>query len=161
MLQSAEDNGGVVKVDNIVDVKRAPWWSSWISPITTLWHSFFGLVQTPAALPIRRFNSRLLFIVPVKSTKFRVPVNKRLSLTDGPGMHGDKAIDEGTYAEADPSEHFARSGADASGTRSDLVITDLWTERSSGNQWDTIGWGQYRMLVAVSKNAGNKDGQRM
>lgn len=162
VLQSAEDNGGVVKVDNIVDVKRAPWWSSWISPITTLWHSFFGLVQTPAALAADPSIQQQVAVYRTGQVyEIQGTGKQAVILTDGPGMHGDKAIDEGTYAEADPSETFApAAGADASGTRSDLVITDLWTERSSKNQWNTIGWGDTVCFVAVSKNLGNKDVSR-
>ena len=162
VLQSAEDNGGVVKVDNIVDVKRAPWWSSWISPITTLWHSFFGLVQTPAALAADPSIQQQVAVYRTGQVyEIQGTGKQAVILTDGPGMHGDKAIDEGAYAEADPSETFApATGTDASGTRSDLVITDLWTERSSENQWDTIGWGDTVCFVAVSKNLGNKDVSR-
>lgn len=162
-LQSAENNSGVVKVDDIVDVKKAPWWSSWISPLTSLWHSLFGLAQTPTALAADPLVQQQLTVYRTGEVYEIQGTNRQVVvLTDGPGMHGDKAIDWNAYAETDPTgEVFSPAvGANADGKRSDLVVTKLWTERSSGHVWDTIGWGDTVCFVAESKNAGNKDVSR-
>lgn len=161
-LQSARDNGGVVKVSDIVSVEKAPWWSSWLSFLFSRLDSLFSLVQTPAALAADPSVQRDLVVhnagevYEIKGTNKRVVI-----LTDGPGMNGDKAIDLGSYAEADPAETFAPiTGNNASGKQSDLVVTKLWTERSSGHVWNTIGFGDTVCMVAESKNAGNKDVSR-
>ena len=161
-LQSVKDNGGVVKVGDIVDVKRAPWWSSWLSSLSSIWHSLFGLVQTPAALAADPSVQRDLAVHNIGEVYEIQGTNKQVViLTDGPGMNGDKAIDLGSYAESDPAETFAPiTGDNVSGKQSDLVVTKLWTERSSGHVWDTIGFGDTVCMVAESKNAGNKDVSR-
>ncbi len=159
-IQSARDNGGTVKVENLVESKKASIWSSWISPVTSFFHTLWlDITKIPAALAADPVNQQQLAVYRIGQVYEIQGTNKQvIMITDGPGMNGDKAVDWKAYSEADPSESYAPStGSNASGKRPDLVATDLWTERSSGNQYDTIAWGDTVCLVASVKNAGNAD----
>lgn len=162
-LQAAEEHGGVVKIEDVVETKKVPWWSSWSSSVSSFFHTLWlDISNIPSALAADPSVQQQLAVYRtgqvygIQGTDRKVVI-----LTDGPGMNGDKAVDGSAYDEPDPAESFAPIiGDDASGKRPDLVVTDLWTERSSGNKWDTIAWGDTVCLVAVLKNSGNADTPR-
>lgn len=159
-VQNTKDNEGVIRLDGIVESKKVPWWSSWASQVTSFFHTIWMEdIRIPAAIAADSSVQQKLAVYRTGQVYEIAGTDKQVvMLTNGPGMNGDKAVDRNPYGKPDPAEAYnPPTGSNASGTRPDLVSTDLWTERSSGNPWTTIAWGDTVCLVASVKNAGNAD----
>jgi hypothetical protein len=163
VIQTMRDNDGTVSTEKLVGSSEK-WYSrsalsSLLSKITSFFHKFIADARPSVVLAAdpsiqQQFGLRRTGkVYQINGTDKQLVI-----LTDGPGMNGDKAIDSNAYGESDLSEIFNPStGNNVSGKRPDLVVTDLWTERSSGHVWDTIAWGSTVCMVAEVKNAGNAD----
>lgn len=162
IIQIGQDNGGTISASQVVgkDGGNQSAISSFLSPLTSVFHTLVSLtVGTPKALALEPSVQQKL-VVYRKGQVYRIDgTDKRIViLTSGPGQNGDKAIDSVPYSELETDGTFSpATDGNASGKRPDLVVTSLWTERSSGHEHDTIGFGDTVCLVADIKNAGNAD----
>lgn len=163
VIQKTRENGGTISTGQLIGEEKKTLWSaisSWFSSLTSVFHKFVSLtVGTPKALALEPSVQQQL-VVRRKAQIYQIDGTDRqiVILTDGPGMNGDQAIDPVAYSGLETDGTFSpATNGNASGKRPDLVVTSLWTERSSGHEHDTIGFGDTVCLVADIKNAGNAD----
>ncbi len=161
IIRIGQDNGGTISASQVVgkDGDNQSIVSSFLSVITSAFHEVIALtVGTPTALALEPFVQRKL-VSYRKGQVYRIDgTDKRIViLTDGPGQNGDKAIDKTAYAESKEGGTYNLGGSSASGKRPDPAVTDIWTERSSGNKHDAIGFGSTVCFGATIKNKGKAD----
>lgn len=162
VIQKVRDTGGTISTGQLIGEEKKTLWSaisSWFSSLTSLFHKLVADARISTALALEPSVQQQL-VVHRKAQMYQIDGTDRqiVILTSGPGQNGDKAIDSVPYSGLETDGTFSpATDGNASGKRPDLVVTNIWTERSSGHEHDTIGFGDTVCLVADIKNAGNAD----